>query len=168
MRSVLRVNLRALSTDVLVSGTLGFAGDIACQQLIERNCAPHDHMAIDWQRCTAVTAFNSVYIGGFLHVLYKTYPRILAAATSRISMALSKTASAPIKDGSLAQSIGCALVDNIQCGLIYIPAYFIGVGALQSQNTSDSIELLMQEWRAVYVSCSVFWIPYMAANFALM
>eukprot|EP00438_Fugacium_kawagutii_P031277 Skav218649 [mRNA] locus=scaffold365:667850:669880:- [translate_table: standard] len=57
-----------------------------------------------------------------------------------------------------------AKVDNVHCGTIYIPAYFISVGLLQGDSFQKSKDNLMTEWSITYLSCTGFWIPFMWAN----
>ncbi len=157
------VDLAALRGDVLTAGCLGFLGDIISQLCIEARGA-----STDWNRCFAVTTFNSMYIGGFLHFLYQTYPLVVAAVASRSLAGGSLLARRLSNENSLAHSFSCAVVDNIHCGLIYIPAYFLGVGALQSDRFTESLANLKQEWVTTYATCTGFWVPYMWANFALV
>ena len=80
---------RGLAEDVVISGGLGFFGDIACQICFENRAIQVTQQkkhgekvannggggsAFETRRLYAVTAFDTIYIGGFLHFLYQTYP----------------------------------------------------------------------------------------------
>lgn len=162
---------RPLLTDVCTAGALGFVSDIICQLGPERRRAPQwplvaptepkDEKAFDWQRLGARTLYDSMYIGGFLHYLYPCFPLVVNAAARLM----------PPKalDGrSVAQGFGCALVDNVHCGVLYIPTYFVCVGVLQGDSLQDAQATLRREWLEAYVGCTGFWIPFMSLNFTLV
>ena len=52
-----------LRNDVVAAAVLGAAGDVATQWIEGRS--------VDGRRLVAVTTFNALYIGGFLHYLYR-------------------------------------------------------------------------------------------------
>ena len=82
--------MRSLGTDIATAGCLAVVSDIA-SQIIER--LPQKRWNEDYQfdkrRLFSVATFNAVYVGGFLHFLYRSYPPIVSA--------LAKTA--PIRKG---------------------------------------------------------------------
>lgn len=141
--------------DIVSSGALGLGGDILCQFGIERR----DPKDFNYKRAGALTAFNMLYIGGFLHFVYKSYPMIVAHVGRRVG-------SAALQRSTVKHNMGCSVVDNIHCGLIYIPAYFLGVASLQGDDTDDAKRALRAEWVTTYVTCSCFWLPYTYLNFA--
>jgi hypothetical protein len=72
-----KTNLRNLASDVAIASGMGFAGDIVCQTAFEGkkfalpgSGKPHSD-SVDWVRVQALTTFNAVYIGGFLHYLFQ-------------------------------------------------------------------------------------------------
>ncbi len=165
---------RALRTDVYTAAALGFFGDIICQIGPEGRDAPRwpleaskeqakkDEKAFDWRRLGALTLYDGLYIGGFLHFLYPCYPLVVRAAAPWV----------PIKaltDGrSAAHGLGCACVDNVHNGLLYIPSFFLGVGLLQGDTLSDAQATLQREWLETYAWCTGFWLPFTALNFTLV
>ena len=54
----------------------------------------------------------------------------------------------------------------MHCAVIYIPAYFYAVGLLQGEGLARSHANLCAEWRVTYTSCTLLWVPFMAATFA--
>ena len=53
-------------------------------------------------------------------------------------------------------------------GALYIPAYFLAVGQLQGDAPADARAALGAAWAETWASCTLFWVPYMSANFALV
>lgn len=156
--------MRSLGTDIATAGCLAVVSDIACQ-IIER--LPQKRWNEDYQfdkrRLFSVATFNAVYVGGFLHFLYRSYPPIVSALAKR----------APIRKGSARKliqhdrpehALACACVDNIHCGVLYIPAYFLVTGTWQ-RGFEAALESLREEWSSTYYACSLFWIPFTWANF---
>ena len=133
-----RVQPAALATDVATAGVLGVVGDVACQLAVE------GQPALDSRRVVSLGVFNSAYIGSFLHLLYQAYGPLVVVATSGLARGpLRRRLRGP---DSLLHSLGCSLVDNVHNGLIYIPAYFFGVGLLQGDTLSAAATNLRAEW----------------------
>lgn len=143
---------RALVKDVITAGLLGGAGDVLCQYAIENNTK------LDIQRAVAVTAYSALYCGGFLHHFFKLYP--VGVAAFRSCFGIKRLA-----PGSLGGTLGLGLLDNVQCALLYIPSYFIGVGLLQGDSVDACTTSLKENWVKTYGVCSAFWLPFMCANF---
>ena len=177
-----RFRASALATDVISAGVLGLAADAVCQLYTEERELPqagewrwrhggepaHDPTVFDPRRLAALTAFSSVYIGAFLHFLYQGYPLVVREAARRL-LARGGPLQGKLGDTrTIAHAHACAWVDNLHCGVLYIPAYFLGVGYLQGDGARESIENLRKEWWATYASCTLFWVPFMMGNFALM
>ena len=158
------VDPRRLATDIATAGGLGFVGDVICQSYERRSHHHQPDTGMDRRRLAALTAFNAVYIGGFLHFLYQCYPAVVTT-TARLGTP-SALATRLLDRSSPAHSLACACVDNIHCGLLYIPAFFLGVGCLQGGTLADAKTNLKAEWWPTYTSCTGFWIPYMWFNFA--
>ena len=184
MLSSLRVKFcrHALARDMISAGALGFAGDVVCQLGAERRRLPespdkwrwrergepaHDESVFDPRRLASLTAFNTLYIGGFLHFLYQAYPVVTIAVASRLPVGKALR-SKLLNVDTLPHAHACAWVDNVHCGSIYIPAYFMCVGLLQGDSASESAVNLRGEFLPTYLSCTLFWVPYMWANFALV
>jgi protein Mpv17 len=153
-----RMSARALGVDICTATALGFAGDIACQRL---EGTTNDN--IDKRRLLAVSLYDGLYIGGFLHFLYQLYPPAVRVAANLVS-------SAPLRKRLLNQSsfshaLGCAAVDNVHCALIYLPTFFVGVGLLQGESFDAVVTTLRREWREAYAYCTAFWLPFMSLNF---
>lgn len=108
----------------------------------------------------ALTFFNSVYIGGVLHVFYLAFPRIVLFAGRLGKMpALTNTSTA-------AHAAGCSLVDNAHNGLIYIPTYYLALGVLEHDSLESGLATLRREWWTTYSSCTLFWFPFSCMNFS--
>ncbi|KAH8096503.1 hypothetical protein JL720_3878 [Aureococcus anophagefferens] len=105
-------------SDVVAAGSLGLAGDLICQ-------AAEGRRDVDVRRAASLALFSGAYSGGLLHVLYGYLPRWTAAVGRAAGVA------ALSRPSSRLHGAGCSLLDNAHCGLVYIPAYFFAVGALQ-------------------------------------
>lgn len=149
---------RPVRKDMVTSGILGCVGDILCQTAVERR--PVD--GIDAQRTVAITAFNTIYIGSFLHYLYQLFPPIVV----RLGRYL--RAPALIDKSTTAHALGCTVVDNFHNGIVYIPAYFFTIGTLEGGSFSEASRALRREWLETYSTCTVFWIPFTWFNFAVI
>lgn len=146
----------SIRQDILSAGALGLVGDLVCQFAVERRGLRD----FEPRRAAAIVAFNTVYIGGFLHCLYKTYPLVVAG--------VGRLAGTPAlaRETSTAHRVGCSLVDNAHCGLVYIPVYFLGVAGLSGDDADEARNALREEWATTYFTCSIFWLPYTYLNFA--
>ena len=140
-------------SDVVAAGSLGLAGDLICQ-------AAEGRRDVDVRRAASLALFSGAYSGGLLHVLYGYLPRWTAAVGRAAGVA------ALSRPSSRLHGAGCSLLDNAHCGLVYIPAYFFAVGALQGQSPGQARAAFGAEWATTYASCSAFWIPYSFANFS--
>ena len=69
---------------------------------------------------------------------------------------------------SPAHGFGCAIVDFVHNNVIYIPAYFIGVGLMQGDTMKTSVDNLKCEWFTTGVTCSAFWLPFTWFNFSVV
>ncbi len=176
------LTLRGLPTNVASAAALGFVGDIVCQLGPERRSLPplsamrwrqrgeppHDESVFDSRRLASITAFNAAYIGGFLHFLYQGYPMVVGAFASRLLLPSSPVRHRLLDERTLAHALGCACVDTVHNGTIYIPAYFAGVGLLQGDSLGEALGALRREWAETFVYCTAFWLPFMWANFSLV
>lgn len=153
---VFNITVRAsgLARDVATATALGLLGDVVCQGLVE------SQGQFDQRRAASLALFNAAYIGGFLHVLYQTYSPVAAFIAKKVGAPASVRMA-----GSAQHGLACALVDNVHCGTIYIPAFFMAVGTLQGQSLHEAWQVLRSEWWTTYATCSGFWIPFMWANF---
>ena len=178
-----RFSARAYAFDVGFCGALGAVGDVVCQLGAESRhlpCRgeqwrwrragepPHDEAVFDPRRLAATTVFNAAYIGGFLHFLYQTYPFAVVATARRLLPASSPLRGRLLDEATLSHSHACGWVDNVHCGVIYIPAYFWGVGLLQGDSVAETSANTLREWWPTYAACTAFWVPYMSANFMLV
>lgn len=118
----------SIKQDILGAGALGLGGDLVCQFGVERR-AWRD---FEPRRALAIVVFNTVYIGGFLHYLYRAYPAVVAG----VGRAVGRPALA--RPTATAHRVGCSLVDNAHCGLIYIPVYFLGVAGLSGEDAGEA------------------------------
>lgn len=171
---------KAVATDVVTAAGLGCVGDLMCQLGAEGRRLPslsdikwrsagevQDEQVFDARRLASLTAFNGAYIGGVLHLLYQYYPTAVRMAVRASPLPL------PLRmrltDGSSpAHALGCAVVDSAHNATMYIPAFFLGVGMLQGDKLADAAGVLRREWFETYAWCSVFWVPFTFANFALV
>ena len=151
-RPLVTLRPRALAVDVASAGALGLLGDVACQRL-------EGVESLDVRRLASITVFDSLYIGGLLHALYQTYSVAVWVSVAHAPGALLPLAlrRALYREKSMAHCVGCALVDNVHNGLVYIPAFFLGVGCLQGDGLHASRLNLLREWWPTYASCSLFW-----------
>jgi len=139
-----------LLKNMIFAGSLGFGSDLICQSLVEKK----DYY--DYMRLGSLTVFSMLYIGGFLHYLYKAYPLLV----TRIPFGSLRNPS------SFGHSLVCSLIDNFHCGLIYIPAYFLFMDLSSTNKTyQQSIHHLQSEWLTAYSTCTLFWVPFMCGNF---
>ena len=169
----LSITSRGLTANILSAAGLGFVGDLICQVGIDgrrlsvasRTTAEGDR-PVDMRRVGALTLFNGVYIGAFLHYLYQGYPFVVFAGARRLPYPqLAKRMQ--VLD-TPAHGLGCALVDFVHNNVIYIPAYFLGVGLMQGDSMSTSVDNLKNEWFTAGVTCSAFWLPFTWFNFAIV
>lgn len=133
---------RAVLGDTAASFGLAGLGDCVLQLGVEAV----EPAAFDVRRFGAVTVFTGGYVGVLCHHLYKVYPLLLGPS----------------------RPLACALLDNVHCGLLYIPAYFYGVGLLQGDGLSAVRANLRRQWLETYVSCSAFWVPVMWITFRVV
>ena len=175
-----RFSPRALAVDLASCAFLGGVGDLICQGAVEGRRwdaadawrwrragepAP-EPPAPDPRRLGAITLFSALYVGGFLHFLYRLYPRAVFWVARR---AAPPAARARLLDArSLAHAHACGWVDCAHNGALYIPAYFLAVGQLQGDAPADARAALRGAWVETWASCTLFWVPYMSANFALV
>jgi len=156
-----------LSIDVASAAVLGLVGDVACQ-LGERQVAGSSSEPFDMRRLASITVYSAAYTGMFCNVLYQTYPHIVGFLARRLTAATSALRPTLLRESSALHNCSCSVVDNVHCGLIYIPTYFISVGALKGEPMADSTANLRREWRDAYITCSLYWMPFMAWNFAFV
>ena len=71
-------------------------------------------------------------------------------------------------DGSFWHSALCSMLDNVHCLVLYLPAYFWGIGFLQGRPLDQAHQKLLDEWTFSYLTCSAFWIPYMWLNYLVV
>jgi hypothetical protein len=175
---VVKTNRRELMTDIATACALGAAGDIICQLAVEKRRLIVDlpllgrtnfnesseNSDFDTRRVVALTVFGSVYVGGFLHYLYRSYSIVVLAAAKNLPFPanIAKQLSIPASTG---HRLAKLVVDNAHCGLIYTPAFFIGAGMLQGGSFAEALATLNREWSFTYFSCTAFWVPYMYLNF---
>jgi hypothetical protein len=148
--TLMRVRPRALVKDISSAAGLGAAGDVLCQVAVEGRSiynSDGNRSKIDLQRVSAITLFNAAYIGGFLHFLYRTYPIVVANSARCFWQPIARRLETP---SSLAHCVGCGLVDNVHCGMLYIPAYFLGVGLLEGSTIQSARDGLRNEWWSTY------------------
>lgn len=163
---------RALRSDIYSATALGFIGDIVCQlgpegkRMPQTLLAKHtpDDESFSLRRLGAITLYDGVYVGGFLHFLYQGYPLVVRAAARSVRWLPRKA----LIEGSFASGLGCALVDNVHNGLLYVPTFFVGVGLLQGDSLENVQSTLRREWLETYVYCTGFWLPFTALNFSLV
>lgn len=159
VRALLPVDRSALARDIASAGALGLAGDLMCQFFVERRSWEQ----FDVRRAAALGAFGCAYIGSFVHFLYKTYAPIVQMVASRLPAGGMR--SALLNSESASHSFACALADNVHCGTIYIPSFYLAVGVMQGESLSDSASTLRREWLLTYATCSTYWVPFMAGVF---
>jgi hypothetical protein len=145
---------RALATDLVSAGTLGFVGDIICQHIEQRGSA--EEVSVDKRRLLSLTTFNTLYVGGFLHFLYRGYPLGIDAVATRL-LPTSQARRVMNRD-SLAHAMACGWADNLHNAVLYIPTFFVGVGVLQGDGVAASFANLRANWWETYASCTAFWV----------
>mmetsp|Transcript_21088 Transcript_21088/g.51837 ORF Transcript_21088/g.51837 Transcript_21088/m.51837 type:complete len:208 (-) Transcript_21088:234-857(-) len=169
-----RLSSSGLSANIRSAAALGFVGDIMCQvgvdgrRLLPTRAPGTDAQEVlDVRRVGALTIFNGVYIGAFLHYLYQTYPIVVLAAARRMP-ARPLLAKSLHEQGSLTHAMGCALLDVVHNNVIYLPTYFIGVGLLQGDGLRASVDNLMREWWVAGGTCTAAWLPFTVFNFSIV
>lgn len=159
-----------MRTDMAVAGSLGVLGDIICQLVVEqgwfwKHRPPADHHcaeALDVRRTAALGVFGTAYCGAWMHFLLQYYPPMVRAVARQLPHTLPRRMATT---GSFPHVFGCAIVDNIHCGLIYTPAFYLTVGPLQGDSYAASAASLRAEWASTYAGCCAFWIPFMCISF---
>jgi hypothetical protein len=176
-----RFSWRALATDIAFCGALGCVGDLVCQYGAEgrrtpaadewrwrgRGDAPHDEALLDPRRLASVTVFTAVYLGGLQHFILQVYP-FVARAFARRLVAPGYLRTQLLQENTFVHAHFCGWTDNIHCAVAYIPAYFVGVGLLQGDSLAATISNVRTEWWSTYLSCTLFWVPFMSMNFLLV
>jgi len=180
-RSGMSSRFRALASDVCSASMLGCVGDLICQLGAERRSIsldtmrwrnqgeePIDQQTFDPRRLASLTVFGGIYIGGFLHFLYKGYPLAVQGASWCLPF-ISSTLRKQLRDkGSTAHTFGCACLDNAHNGAIYLPAFFFGAGLLQGDSLSEVSNTTRREWPEAYAWCTAFWLPFTWINFSIV
>ena len=163
--ALLPVDRSALARDIASAGALGVTGDVVCQFFIERRSWQHSDPAqrFDVRRAVALGAFGCAYLGTFVHFLYKTYSPIVLTVASRLPAG--GVRGALLHSESASHSFACALADNLHCGTVYIPSFYLAAGVMQGESLSDSASTLRREWLLTYATCSTYWVPFMACVF---
>ena len=157
---VTNVDWPALGTDVVTAGGLGCAGDLICQQAVERE-------PMDWRRLFAVSTFGALYMGGAFHFLCQIFPLVVCAVGRQLPARFALARQLQVTS-SAAHAFGCAIADNIHDGALMIPLYFLGVGVLQGDGFEKAKSNLKDEWLSSYLVGTGFWVPVISANFALV
>merc|ERR1712007_278544 len=119
----------------------------------------------DIRRCGALGLFNSLYIGCFLHFLYKTYPLAIFAVSRRFPASWSGLAPSLQRTDTGLHAFSCSIVDTIHCGSLYIPMYFLAIGLLQGDRLKETVDNLRREWFITWATCTSIWMPAMSFNF---
>merc|ERR1719421_1839963 len=102
---------RPLFMNVLTGGALGLAGDVICQQVLEKQ------EQFDWRRNFALTSFGGFYTGIVCYYVYKAYARILPPWFYKT----------PAREG-----MGGTMLDNfVHVPVTYTPAFFVYTGLIQ-------------------------------------
>jgi hypothetical protein len=139
---------------------LAVIGDVVCQMLENAAGDEAESKSIfetfDYARLFATTTFSTFYVGSFLHVLFRTYPHVIHALGTAVPRL-----SALRNLGGRAHPMACAVLDNIHIGLIYTPAYFLGIGLLSGQGKEVAVSTLREEWWSGYSYGTLFWLPFM-------
>ena len=72
--------------------------------------------------------------------------------------------------GSKFETFMSLIIDNVvHVPFVYIPTYFITVGAMQGETLSQSLGVLNSQWPSPAVTSSwAFWVPVMSINFSVV
>ena len=180
-RSGMSERIRALASDVCSASMLGCVGDLICQLGAERRSLsldsmrwrksgeePIDQHTFDPRRLASLTFFGGVYIGGFLHFVYKGYPLVVQGASRCFPLLPSTLRQQLLDKGSTAHTLGCACIDNVHNGAIYLPAFFFGAGLLQGDSLREVSDTARREWPEAYGWCTAFWLPFTWVNFSMV
>ena len=146
-----------IKKDVLLSATLGISADIFCQCI----CEQKELRSVDTRRAFAIAIFSGSYIGVACNYIYSLYPRL-----SRIVLS-SNVMQKMLPDCQIrAQGLVSTVTDNmLHVPMLYLPSYFISVGAMQGIPISESVNDMRESWWRTLGSCYMFWLPFMAFNF---
>ena len=174
-----RFSRRALAKDVATCSILGAAGDVVCQLVVEdrklespqqwhwrRQGEPANTQVFDLRRFAAITAFSALYNGVMLHFILQMYP-FGAFAFGRF-LRSGKLRSSLLTEESLAHAHTCGWLDNLQCAVFYLPAYFSCVGYWQGDSFQEIRDNLSAEYASSYMAVTAYWVPFMTANFTLV
>lgn len=111
---------RGVAMDVVGAAGFAAASDVLCQVAVEGVPLAQ----ADTRRVVALAVWGATYTGGFCHHLYRCYPVLLGSG----------------------RPLACSLLDNVHCGALYIPAYFVAVGLMQGGTYDTSVAALKREW----------------------
>ena len=134
-------------------GTFAIVGDVATQKGIE-GCDSSKGRGLDLRRVGAMALFGLFYTGPVCHTLYSSYASVLPAALLR-------------RRGG--EALGSTLLDNfVHLPVLYVPAFYIGVGFMQGQSRAKVEGELRARYSETLLTSWGYWVPFMATNFAVV
>jgi hypothetical protein len=58
--------------------------------------------------------------------------------------------------------------NQVHCGTIYIPTFYLSTGTLRGESFAESRAALRRDGPVTYASCSAYWVPFMVGVFRLV
>ena len=147
--------------DTAIAGLLGLSADMFTQTV----CENKPLSSIDKQRTLAITLFSGAYLGIACNYIYSLYP----ALSSSIVQSNLFRKMLPRHCETRSAGVISTVADNfVHVPMLYLPSYFLAVGTLQGVPVNNSIREMQDSWWTTLGSCWVFWVPFMAVNFAFV
>ena len=142
------IKRRPLLSNILLGAGLGFTGDVLCQRVFE------GQETIDNKRLLALTAFASLYQGGFCYLLYAQYRSVLPAWFLKTK---------------LREGIGSSLLDNfVHVPFVYTPMYYVSTGIMRGFSSQEIEEQMTEKYFESLLACWTLWIPLQSINFSFV
>ena len=151
-----------IKTNAVTAGCLAFTGDVIAQTMEPSSPEVHkESTPFDLQRNVAFTAFGALYMGAFVTPIYAYYPVLVGKIYSRVFRGATPS--------SMMQGIGSSFIDNaFHSPLLYIPSFYVFVGAMEGQNKTKIWGKLKSEWWPSVTACWALWIPVQMLTFSIV
>ena len=150
-----------IKKDTAIAGLLGLSADMFTQTV----CENKPLSSIDKQRTLAITLFSGAYLGIACNYIYSLYP---ALSSSIVQSNLFRKMLPRYCETRSAGVISTVADNFVHVPMLYLPSYFLAVGTLQGVPVNNSIREMQDSWWTTLGSCWVFWVPFMAVNFAFV
>lgn len=109
-----------------------------------------------------MSVFGIFYMGAFVTPVYRMYPNMVKAGLSRFT-----PQNKPLS--RLQEGVGSSFIDNaFHSPLLYIPSFYLAVGAMQGETTKEITDNLQNSWWATVKACWMVWVPVQILNFSIV